>query len=105
MDATTPIKARPPAINQYAMTCPKRSTSMTVMAASAKPAAMTKGTATEARATYLRTRWLAADFAWLMSPANTVGSLRFPDCAEDKANGCGQREGCHRLVLHRLVDG
>jgi hypothetical protein len=45
------------------MTWPKRSTSVTVMAAKAKPAAMTKGTATDNRATYLSTRWLTVDLA------------------------------------------
>ena len=31
--------------------------------------------------------------------------LRFPDRGEDKTYRCGQRERCHRLILHRLVDG
>src|SRR5688572_17387661 len=47
------------------------------MAARAKPAAMTKGTATDARATYLKARSLAADFAWLIRPANTFASYDF----------------------------
>jgi hypothetical protein len=59
------------------MICPKRSTSVTVFAARANPTAMTKGTATEARATYFMTTPVTADLAWLMSPANTAASYDF----------------------------
>jgi hypothetical protein len=65
---------------------------------------MTKGTATDARATYFSTRSLAADLAWLMSPANMLTS-RLPERAEDESDGRGQGQGCHRVILHRLVEG
>ena len=47
---------------------PKRLTSITVIAAKAKPSAMTNGTATEARATYFNTSPLTADLALLIRP-------------------------------------
>ena len=41
----------------------------------------------------------------LVDQACEHGILRFPDRAEDETDDRGQREGCHRLILHRLVDG
>src|SRR6185503_10610128 len=88
---------------------PNRSTSITATAARAKPSAMTKGMATDARATYLSTRWLTAALALLITPANKAGSsqrrLRLPERAKDKTDDCGARERRHRLVLDRLVEG
>src|SRR5688572_28580020 len=78
------------------------------MAARANPAAMTNGTATEARATYLSTRLPAADLAWLISPANTGRScrgLRFPQRPEDESGNGGGCQRRHRLILDRLVEG
>src|SRR5262245_41554933 len=79
------------------------------MAAKAKPSAMTKGIATDARATYLRTRPLTAALALLINPANTAFSFaprsRFPQRAEHEADGCHDGHSRHRLVPDRLVEG
>src|SRR6476660_7331501 len=75
---------------------------MTVIAASAKPAAITKGMATDALAKYLRTSEVTADLALVRRRWN-IRSSGLPNGAENKTDcrGSGQRR--HRLVPHRLV--
>jgi hypothetical protein len=51
---------------------PKRSISISVIAAVANPSATTKGTATEARVRYWAKSDRAADFASFIKPRNTA---------------------------------
>ena len=63
------------------------------------------GIATEALATYLSTRRLAASLAWLIRPANaghTCENLRPLKRAQHEADDVGRRQRGHGLVLHRL---
>jgi hypothetical protein len=91
-------------MSQYAVRWPKRSTSITVIAAIAKPAAITNGIATEARSRYLMRRPLTAAFPLLMRPANTAGRLRLPERAKHEAEHGSERQRRHWLVSHRAVD-
>src|SRR6185437_9763074 len=63
-------------------------------------------TATEARATYFRSRPLAAAFASLSRPANTGRPLAsgFPQSPEHETGYRSGREGGHWLIPHRLVE-
>src|SRR6476646_3319754 len=87
---------------------------MAVIAAVAKPAAIKNGTATEARATYLRTTAPAAALASRIRPRNTAhlpcwwsGGVEvsgLPQRAEHEADGGRHGQRGHRLILDGLVD-